>query len=1058
MKTTNNKQQTKNHLILAIVFIAINSIPAYAQEARNPPKFCLNSSNNIQVVKMYVNIHFILTGDGHGNYRPSDNDLGNTSVTGITTAQDLVNSMTYKIRHLEPMLSKRIDGSNHPHIADLGLEYELYTDPNDPADIYGGIWFHNYNEYDTTMPIPDSDPDFLPSKLKTLFSHYGEQVLDIFIIGSRFYNKSGVKIYSIGGETENLGSGSAVRVHNNWVLKEREGYDVSQIYNTISHEIMHLVAGFTHDTHTYTDPITGIKYTREIAESPDINKDDEVINSNNIMSYNGCSCAMTSIQFTGYRNVLTNNKRPWVVVPNACVTRNNPIVISTGSNVIWDFYQELDQNVEIESGATLRITCDQRTNAKFIVKRGAKLIVDGCTISNFCPTDYWPGIEVWGNPGVSHPTGDLENFQLDPNGPGVVVLKAATLIKPVDGVYTGNKENIWNSEYWGGIVQARSTDFLGHRRGVAFYPYKRDNSSRFDDCAFNSYTGYAGITMWDVHKIRIEDCRFEAQNISNTPKVNGITSIDATPIIIHSEFFGVYHGINAKSTTAQLLSDFTVTEKSWFHGNVKTDFYSDGILGLLIEKSRYDSTYRNIHFIGNSKYNVENNIFTSYEGRSIESDNTRDRSKLIYYNYFFSNYSTAVRSLYFRLVNYNLQFKSNCFNNPITDVETYANSKMYHQGAVSEANNNYFHVYNFEGAELYDYSFLTPYLQYHILKPELNPAVRAIPHCYKGSIRPEQGCVNRYSKHDNILESVSASSAPPYCPSNGGLFTGDFIDPVGPELYPNDINLLIDQYTDYKTELSLYETEIQNYNQGSNEWNILNGEISLSQYHIGMCQDKIIQFYINESNYVAANNFLTSEAVLDEELIRAGLEFRQGNYSISKSIINTLAASNPLKYGTYALISNIHLDFLMNPTVNFPTQSDSIFLEDLAIDTSWVASYARGMLRLYYDREVEIPEVLESNLISTVTPKNFSGSVKLKLLNTLVTNQLEFIDISEPENIKKVDYEIFSSNGTKIQNGTLKLNNDKGYIEIEKLPQGFYLISIKNESQALNNAFKFVVK
>lgn len=963
-------------------------------------------------------------------------------------AQNIINDMNNGIHNLQQMSSKKNDGSEHHNIPDLGLDYELYFDPNDPADIYHGVWFHNYEKLvDTSLAIDDEDPNYRLFTLKPLFGHYGEEVFDMFFIGTRFYMKNNEKTYTLGGLAEGLGTGSSFRAHNLWLQREKEGNTSANLTGTINHEIMHSISGLTHASHTYVDPATNISYTRIIASIFDINKDDEVINSNNILSYNGCSCAMTEAQFIIYRDSLMNAKNKlFLTRPNACITRTNPITIYSGTTVIWDFYQEIDQNVIIEPTATLIITCDQRTNAKFIVQRGGKLIIEGCSISNLCETDYWRGIDVWGNPSKAHPTGNLEFLHLASDDPGVVLLKAATLIKPVNGVYTGNNDLSWDSEYWGGIVQAISSDFLGHRRGVSFMPYRGNNSSYFYDCSFNSYTGYAGITMWDVRKVLIEDCNFEAQNVLVTTKVNGIVGYDATPQIKNCNFFGLGRAVEAHSTLVNIMSPFLITDECNFHGNKYHHIYSNGILGLEVDKNRFDTVTEgsSISILGNAQFNIKNNIFVDYALKGIELKNTGFREKEIFYNYFKSIRNTSVNSLYMSNINYRLQFKSNCFNNPYNDINNQASNLIDHQGSRTFANNNYFNTSNIGKAEYREGAVRLPRILYFLLEPVYNPHPRSIPHCDLPN-----PCMTSYSNHINDHTSISASVEPPLC--IGGGIIGDFIDPAALDPYPSDQNSLLFNYSHYKDSITIQEIQLSNMNPLSQEWSHLNSDLQLNKYYKAVTQGRIMQNYSSTFNYNELRNFINLENIEDKELVKAGVEITSGNYSLAKTMLNAISNLND-QYSKYNDMAQMHLDCLIDPINNHPTSLDSMMLEYIAADTGWVSGYARTLMRLYFDRIIEVVDSLEDRSGIFFTNSKLIGN--LTLINNPVGNSLQINANGFEQNINN-SYKIFNNEGKEVCEGKLNLIEKIITINVSKLEPGFYLIVISNSNEIVSRG-KFI--
>jgi hypothetical protein len=1022
---------------MLIIFLKSN---AQAQTQRNPPVFCDKYQEiDFPRVKIRVNIHFILDINGNNNYTPTDNGLGNASRNGIFAANKIIQEMNTGFSQMQPMISKKPDGTNHPHIDDLGVEYILYTNQQicEEPDIYGGIWFHNYAPYDINEPIGDGDPDFSPGHLESLFSKY-PNVMNIFVLGSRFYWKDGVKNFSIGGEAQQGDLARNLRVHNQWYWAEFQGQGDGVVLGpTINHEVGHIIAGLSHVSHTYTDPITNIVYKGVVADESDINKDEETVNSNNLMTYNGCSCSMSLKQFIKFRNGL-NKIRVYLDHSELCETDPVPIIISAGSNVIWDSYKELFRNVVIEPTASLTITCDIKTNAKFVVKRGAKLIVVGATISNLCPTDYWRGIEVWGNPGKSHPSGDLKYYTLAADDPGVVYLSTATLIKPVDGVFTWKDENYLLPDFWGGIIQANSTDFLEHRRGVAFMPFTAsNNASSFNDCAFASTTGYAGITMWNVKNVKITNCRFEAQHLDDGYLRRGIRSIDANPEIENCKFYGNKYGLEVHSTFSFVSDPIKVHNKCNFSKGGSTfngisHIYSNGVIGLDVKDCQFNEGIRGIQISGNSSFDIERNVLVGYSNYGLDLTNTYSRFKELFANYFYSssNGSSGIRT-WGR--NNEFQFISNCFNHPRNDVYINPVPLFDDQGSRSESNNNYFHTYNNDGPELFS---RLPKFNYWVPNPSPNP--RAIPHCHFLTPKPDATCTAGYSLHSNI-DAFTHREIPPNCSQN------NIPDTIDRTLYQDEdtsFTYLSQKYTDFKVIVANQETQLENMSTNDPEYVGLVSEYKMNKFYRGKYQMKILQSIFSTGDYESLGTFLLNEDVYEKTTLIAGLEISKGNYLLADSILAQLANS-AIEYNKYYTIEKIHLDFLQSPSTNFPTAQDSLLLEDVATDTTWVSNFARALLVLYFERYIDTS--MNGDTMQQYTRFEKSG-IRLEptvFFNNPVESEINLY-VDRYSNDDYIKFNVYDVTGKSVYFENILILNNRVKVDLSGLKPGLYLFRLES--------------
>ncbi len=207
--------------------------------------------------------------------------------------------------------------------------------------------------------------------------------------------------------------------------------------------------------------------------------------------------------------------------------------ISITQNEVIDFNTKFYRDIVIQSGNSLTIKCKviMPKNGKIIVKPGAKLIVDGGTITTES-SEFWGGIKVWGNSSLN------QQPLANPIYQGKVELKNGALIE-----YARNGITIWKSGDWnsmGGLIEASDATFLNCRRSVEFMAYPNFyNYSRFTKCNFivdnnnkittpNDFTAF--VTLWNVKGVSFSGCDFEDNSGFNQFDVNngnGIFSIDA---------------------------------------------------------------------------------------------------------------------------------------------------------------------------------------------------------------------------------------------------------------------------------------------------------------------------------------------------------------------------------------------------------------------------------------------------------------------------------------------------------------------------------------------------
>jgi len=210
-------------------------------------------------------------------------------------------------------------------------------------------------------------------------------------------------------------------------------------------------------------------------------------------------------------------------------------------NTVWDTPILVRNTITINAGAKLTITDEVSLTsfAKIIVKPGAKLIIDGGTLTNAC-SEVWQGIEIWGNSNAHQYPDANANYQQ-----GYVELKNDAVIENAYNAVTLWKPDDWQS--MGGILIANDVTFRNNRRAVEFMSYQnfdpasgdpRPNKSKFVDCVFETDEDYfntddfhAFVSMWKVDGIKFYGCDFEDKRVAfqDPPyyQAVGIWTIDA---------------------------------------------------------------------------------------------------------------------------------------------------------------------------------------------------------------------------------------------------------------------------------------------------------------------------------------------------------------------------------------------------------------------------------------------------------------------------------------------------------------------------------------------------
>jgi len=256
-----------------------------------------------------------------------------------------------------------------------------------------------------------------------------------------------------------------------------------------------------------------------------------------------------------------------------------PSEVSIATNTTLSNDQTFYSTIAVEPGFTLTInpgvTISMARNTKILVKPGARLIVDGATITNAC--GLWTGIEVQGVTAANQYTLNGSFVQ------GYAEFKNGAVVE-----YAKEAVSNWEAGNWaatGGIIIADHATFRNNWRAVSMLKYQNFNSSgkkpdrtRFNQCTFvsdNSFMQdedfYAFITMYEVAGINITGCSFadERGYLSDLAELgNGIITINSkfsvkaqcNPLlgscddevaIDRTSFTGLQHGIWAANVSGK---------------------------------------------------------------------------------------------------------------------------------------------------------------------------------------------------------------------------------------------------------------------------------------------------------------------------------------------------------------------------------------------------------------------------------------------------------------------------------------------------------------------------
>lgn len=308
--------------------------------------------------------------------------------------------------------------------------------------------------------------------------------------------------------------------------------------------------------------------------------------------------------------------------------QDKPFKVSSSYTISGDFFPGTD--VIVESGTlTVEGTLYMPTNAKVIVKPGARLSINGGTITSACG-GLWRGVQLYGQ---------SSSQQTYSNQATLTMYNGGTIEHAEIGV-----EN-WHHGYWaetGGIIRATEGIFRNNKKDVEFMKFQNISSSGqylndlsyFTKCQFiwddnlRLEVPLPHVTMYKVSGVRYVGCTFADDRTNPTSRYlttqtnnnTGIYSIDAkyyvkakcisTGIFITwSNCVGDLNSGNWTPTTFRNL-DFGI-----YASNSHTEN------SILVDRSRFENNLYGILLVNSNDPVITQNQFEFTSGNNFEAVN-----------------------------------------------------------------------------------------------------------------------------------------------------------------------------------------------------------------------------------------------------------------------------------------------------------------------------------------------------------------------------------------------------------------------------------------------------
>jgi len=295
----------------------------------------------------------------------------------------------------------------------------------------------------------------------------------------------------------------------------------------------------------------------------------------------------------------------------------------------WDFDIKFYQDIVVRSGATLTVKCvvHMVDKAKIIVEQGARLVVDGGTITNGGGKiegniGYWEGIILHGNTFSVQLAGSNVHTR-----PAQLILRDALIENAACGVRNW-KPGDWSKT--GGYISAKNSIFRNNRKDVEMVYYPHKDNSLFVNCEFitegnmpvGTMEGRSHVTLYETYGTRFYGCQFrnDQATVPNSAHLGkGIYSLNAnftvwplqgTPSLFKNLEVGV-HATGSHNTRTYEVTNCRFENNAIGIWNSATDNAAIRGNTFVLNANQTQEPYRmGVVLHGSKGFAVENNSFT----------------------------------------------------------------------------------------------------------------------------------------------------------------------------------------------------------------------------------------------------------------------------------------------------------------------------------------------------------------------------------------------------------------------------------------------------------------
>jgi hypothetical protein len=327
---------------------------------------------------------------------------------------------------------------------------------------------------------------------------------------------------------------------------------------------------------------------------------------------------------------------------------------NVNSSQTWDFDIQFYKNIVVKSGNVLTLKCKlaMAIDGLITVERGAKLIIDGGTVTTWCKTGLWQGIEIEGDLNspqqLNNQTGLAQNH-------GIVEIKNQGKIRFAQrGITNYLRNKGLQFATTGGIIIGNYGIFEYNAIDLHFKPYNNlqgNDKSNLSNCSFlskDNLTSTSGqnylprerVYLEGIKGITFNNCNFQfISNSISSQAIIGILSKDAIYKVQSSALVNFYNAISVENTNPLKIVSI---ENCTFANNLDKSVYIHNCFNPQINNCTFynnSSAVNNVGLYLNycKNYTIKSNLFTQWSGKcgiGIGINNSFNGAHQIYNNNF----------------------------------------------------------------------------------------------------------------------------------------------------------------------------------------------------------------------------------------------------------------------------------------------------------------------------------------------------------------------------------------------------------------------------------------